>query len=120
MAGGREGGLAIIKPACSALLAHAVRADVQQWRAGLIARTQPVIRAENDALPRDQDRRSCDVRIKFEIEAWPAVKTAGDVGPFLIERKRLHMRVRWRTKQPESRCVPGSRDQPVARDLVPL
>ena len=24
-----------------------------------------------------------DVRIKFEIEAWPAVKTAGDVGPFL-------------------------------------
>ena len=27
--------------------------------------------------------RLCDVRIKFEIEAWPAVKTAGDVGPFL-------------------------------------
>ena len=41
---------------------------------------------ENDALPRDQDRNELcrrDVRIKLEIEAWPAVKTAGEVGPFL-------------------------------------
>ena len=67
MAGGREGGLAIIKPACSALLAHAVRADVQQGGRGLSP----------------EPSRLCDVRIKFEIEAWPAVKTAGDVGPFL-------------------------------------
>jgi hypothetical protein len=69
-------------------LAHAVRADVQQWRAGLIARTQPVNAEarENDALPRDQDRNELcrrDVWIELEIEAWPAVKTARDVGPFL-------------------------------------
>jgi hypothetical protein len=68
-------------------LAHAVRADVEQRRAGFPAGAEPVNSEarENDAFPcHKHGDKLCrrDIRIEFEIEARPAVKLAGDIRPF--------------------------------------
>jgi hypothetical protein len=69
-------------------LAHAIRADVQQRRSGLIGGPQPINpkAREHYVLPCHEGRHELcrrDVGIEFEIEARPAVKPAGDVRPFL-------------------------------------